>query len=172
MDVLELGNLLRRFPQNLSGGERQRVALGRALLSGPELLLMDEPLASLDAPLKARVLAYLERVVAEWNIPTLFVTHGQAEVRRAADWVVVMERGRLVGSGTPDEALGQPAPLGWGNAAGPVNLLRLEQVEIIDQQVTARIGSQTLFLPPLEAGAPRPPLCNSLPPTWSSAAAT
>ncbi len=58
---------------------------------------MDEPLASLDAPLKARVLAYLQRVVAEWNVPTLFVTHGQAEVRRAADWVVVIQGGRLVG---------------------------------------------------------------------------
>ncbi len=102
-EVLEIGQLLRRYPAGLSGGERQRVALGRALLSGPELLLMDEPLASLDAPLKARILAYLERVVAEWDVPTLFVTHGQAEVRRAADWVVVVDRGRLVGSGTPDE---------------------------------------------------------------------
>ena len=96
--VLEIGSLLPRFPRNLSGGERQRVALGRALLSGPELLLMDEPLASLDAPLRDRVLSYLERAVAEWNIPTLFVTHAQAEVRRAAQWVILMEKGRVVGS--------------------------------------------------------------------------
>ncbi|MGA2069237.1 MAG: ATP-binding cassette domain-containing protein [Thermoguttaceae bacterium] len=105
VDVLEVGPLLRRFPRNLSGGERQRVALGRALLSGPELLLMDEPLASLDVPLRDRVLAYLERAVAEWNIPTLFVTHAQAEVRRAAEWVVLLQEGRLTGAGTPDEAL-------------------------------------------------------------------
>ena len=80
--MLELGDLLSRYPKSLSGGERQRVALGRALLSNPELLLMDEPLAALDEALKLRVLAYLERVVTEWNIPTLFVSHGQAEVRR------------------------------------------------------------------------------------------
>ena len=83
------------------------------MLSGPELLLMDEPLASLDAPLKTRILAYLERVVVEWDIPALYVTHSQAEVRRAADWVVVLENGHVVGAGEPDDALGQPAPLGW-----------------------------------------------------------
>jgi len=66
---------------------------------------MDEPLASLDVPLRDRVLAYLERAVAEWNIPTLFVTHAQAEVRRAAEWVVLLQEGRLTGAGTPDEAL-------------------------------------------------------------------
>ena len=84
IETLEIGGLLQRYPRNLSGGEKQRVALGRALLSGPELLLMDEPLASLDAPLSTRILAYLERVVAQWDIPTLFVTHSQVEVRRAA----------------------------------------------------------------------------------------
>lgn len=109
VDVLEIGPLLRRFPRNLSGGERQRVALGRALLSEPELLLMDEPLASLDAPLRDRVLTYLERAVAEWNIPTLFVTHAEGEVRRAAQWVVLLQAGHVVGAGTPDQVLGLAA---------------------------------------------------------------
>lgn len=112
VEVLEIGGLLSRLPYNLSGGERQRVALGRALLSGPELLLMDEPLASLDAPLKARVLAYLEQVASVWNIPTLFVTHAQSEVRRAADWVLLIEHGRLLGSGQVDEVLPRPEPVG------------------------------------------------------------
>ncbi len=150
VDVLEIGPLLKRYPRNLSGGERQRVAIGRALLSGPQLLLMDEPLASLDTPLKARILAYLQRVVTEWNVPTLFVTHAQAEVRRLADWVVILQQGRVVASGPPDEALSRPEPLGWKNSVGPVNLLRLEQVGFSDGHATGRVGQQVLHLPPIE----------------------
>jgi molybdate transport system ATP-binding protein len=144
VDVLEIGPLLRRRPASLSGGERQRVALGRALLSAPELLVMDEPLASLDGSLKLKVLAYLERVVAEWDVPTLFVTHSQAEVRRAAGWVVVINQGRLVTAGSPEEALSEPEPLGWGNSAGPMNLLRADSVEPRAHGVTVHIGDQTL----------------------------
>ena len=147
VDVLEIGSLLKRYPCNLSGGECQRVALGRALLSGPELLLMDEPLASLDDPLKGRILAYLERVVAEWDIPALFVTHGQAEVRRVAQWVVVIEKGRLVCAGSPDEALGQPTPMTWTDSTGPVNLLRIEQIAYTEGHVAASVGGHSIFLP-------------------------
>jgi len=153
IDVLEISGLLQRHPRNLSGGEKQRVALGRALLSGPELLLMDEPLASLDAPLKTRILAYLERVVTEWDIPALFVTHSQAEVRRAAQWVVVLEKGHVIGAGTPEDALGQPEPLGWTNATGPMNLLRLDRVEATGNEIRGWIGSQVLLLPPQPPGA-------------------
>lgn len=150
VDVLEIGGLLARYPRNLSGGEKQRVALGRALLSGPEILLLDEPLAALDAGLRTKILAYLERVVAEWDLPALYVTHSQLEVRRAAEWVVVLGGGRLVGQGTPDDALTEPEPLGWGNDAGPVNLVRLDAVESNESHLTARIGDQQLFLPPGE----------------------
>ena len=108
VEVLEIGQILTRYPRNLSGGERQRVALGRAILSGPEILLMDEPLASLDAPLKLRILLYLEQAVAEWDIPAFYVTHAQAEVRRAAQWGVVINRGSLVTTGPPDEVLTRP----------------------------------------------------------------
>ena len=151
VDVLEIGDLLDRFPANLSGGERQRVAIGRTLLSGPELLMMDEPLASLDSALKARILAYLERVVAEWGIPTLFVTHSQAEVRRLADWVVILQQGHVVGDGTPEEALSRPEPLGWKNSMGPVNLLRLDRVESNNGHATGRVGDQILHLPRLDS---------------------
>jgi molybdate transport system ATP-binding protein len=105
IQVLELGELLGRYPRNLSGGERQRVALGRALLSGPELLLLDEPMAGLDGALKDRVLAYLERVVAEWSVPTLYVSHDATDVRRLAEQVIVLESGRVTTSGVPDEVL-------------------------------------------------------------------
>ena len=147
IDVLEIAALLDRYPEGLSGGEQQRVGLGRALLSGPELLLMDEPLASLDAPLKARVLAYLERVVSEWGIPTLFVTHAQAEVRRAADWVVLIENGRLLADGIPEEVLTRPEPLGWTDSAGPVNLLRVEEIEEQAGLAIARVGGHRIQLP-------------------------
>jgi molybdate transport system ATP-binding protein len=153
IDVLELGGLLGRYPRSLSGGESQRVALGRALLSSPELLLMDEPLTALDEPLKLRILNYVERVVAEWHVPTLFVSHDQAAVRRLASWVVVIERGRLVAAGRPDEALGQPAPLGFKNSAGPANLVRIEQCTVRDGHWVGRLGDQDLHLPPQD----RPP---------------
>lgn len=105
IEVLELGDLLARYPRNLSGGEKQRVALARALVSGPELLLMDEPLAALDTPLKDRVLAYLERVMAEWHVPTIYVSHNAAEVRRLAQQVVAVEAGRVIHSGPPHDVL-------------------------------------------------------------------
>ena len=142
IEVLEIGPLVRRFPRNLSGGEQQRVALGRALLSGPELLLMDEPLASLDAPLRDRVLSYLERAAAEWNIPILLVTHSQTEVRRAAQWVVLMEKGRMVGAGRPDDALSRPEPLTWTGATGLINILRLEKVEMREGTCMALVGAK------------------------------
>jgi molybdate transport system ATP-binding protein len=105
IEVLELGELLTRYPRNLSGGEKQRVALGRSLLSEPELLLMDEPLAALDEGLKDRVLAYLERIVSEWRVPTIYVSHNAVEVRRLAERVIVIESGRVTQCGTPDEVL-------------------------------------------------------------------
>src|SRR5262245_21701820 len=150
VEVLELVELLERYPRNLSGGERQRVALGRALLSSPDLLLMDEPLAALDAALKSRILTYLERVIHEWNVPTLFVSHGQGEVRRLAGYVVGLENGKVVASGTPEDALSQERPLRWRNSTGPVNLLRIEQAELRDGHWVGRLGQQSLHLPPLK----------------------
>jgi molybdate transport system ATP-binding protein len=101
--VLELGDLLERRPHSLSGGQRQRVALGRALLCGPDLLLFDEPLSSVDDELKQRVLEYMRRVVQEWRIPTLYVTHNLAETMQIADWVVRLEQGRVLAAGRPDD---------------------------------------------------------------------
>ncbi len=105
IEVLELGDLLRRYPGNLSGGEKQRVALGRSLLSGPELLLLDEPLASLDEALKDRILTYFERIIAEWHVPLIYVSHNAAEVRRLADRVIAVAAGRVVGMGSAEDVL-------------------------------------------------------------------
>jgi molybdate transport system ATP-binding protein len=102
--LLGIAPLLRRRPRALSGGERQRVALGRALLSRPRLLLMDEPLAALDGPRKAEIMPFLERLRDVARVPVLYVTHALDEVDRLADTLVLMEQGRVLAAG-PLEAL-------------------------------------------------------------------
>ncbi len=109
IDVLGLSPFLERRPATLSGGERRRVALGRALLSRPDLLLLDEPLSGLDRDLKERVLEHLLRVRDEFPIPILFVTHEASEVAALADEVVLLESGRVRARGTPGNVLGQPS---------------------------------------------------------------
>lgn len=103
--LLEIGHLLDRPVTNLSGGESQRVALARAVLSRPRLLLLDEPLASLDIGLKEKILPYLRRVRDEFAIPMIYVTHNPAEVLSLADWVVMIRGGRVVAQGVPREVL-------------------------------------------------------------------
>ena len=98
VSMLEIAPLLDRTVTTLSGGERQRVALARALMAAPALLLLDEPLAALDRGLRERILPYLERIRDELAIPMLYVSHAEAEVRAVADWVVVMDGGRVAHS--------------------------------------------------------------------------
>jgi molybdate transport system ATP-binding protein len=102
VELLGLAALLGRRPGRLSGGERQRVALGRALLSRPRLLLMDEPLAALDAGRKTEVLPFLIRIRDVARVPILYVTHALDEVDRLADTLVLMEAGRVLACGTPE----------------------------------------------------------------------
>jgi molybdate transport system ATP-binding protein len=97
--LLELRYLLDRRPGNLSGGERQRVAIARALMMYPKLLLLDEPLASLDAARKAEILPYLEKLRDETGVPMVYVSHHAAEVRRLATAVVRIEAGRVIATG-------------------------------------------------------------------------
>lgn len=99
IELLGIGHLLERRPLTLSGGERQRVAIARALLANPRLLLMDEPLASLDQSRKREILPYLERLHASLAIPLLYVTHSTDEVARLADHLVIMDAGRVIAHG-------------------------------------------------------------------------
>ena len=100
--LLDIGQLLDRRPRMLSGGERQRVAVGRALLMRPRLLLLDEPLASLDAGHKREILPYLVRLRDEAKVPIVYVSHMPAEVRRIATEVVLLNDGKVVASGGLD----------------------------------------------------------------------
>jgi molybdate transport system ATP-binding protein len=97
LSMLEITELIDRRVTQLSGGERQRVALGRALMSGPSLLLLDEPLAAVDVPLRRRILPYLQRVRDELRIPIVYVSHDREEVDALADTVIRIESGRIAG---------------------------------------------------------------------------
>ena len=103
--ILDIAALEDRSVQGLSGGERQRTALARALVSRPRLLLLDEPLGALDAPLRRRILPYLVRIRDEYALPTVLVSHDALETQALCDEVVVLERGRIVARGRPDEVL-------------------------------------------------------------------
>jgi molybdate transport system ATP-binding protein len=99
IELLGLARLLDRSPHNLSGGERQRVAIGRALLSQPKLLLMDEPLSALDRPTKNEILPFLERLHARLSLPVFYISHDMSEIERLADHLVLMQHGHVVGAG-------------------------------------------------------------------------
>jgi len=94
--MLEIDRLLDRRVTDLSGGERQRVAVGRALMSGPSLLLLDEPLAAVDVPLRRRILPYLQRVRDELRIPIVYVSHDREEVAELAEVVVLIDAGKII----------------------------------------------------------------------------
>jgi molybdate transport system ATP-binding protein len=108
VELLGLRDLLDRRPGNLSGGEKQRVAIGRALLSSPRLLLLDEPLASLDAHRKSEVLQYIELIRDEVKVPIVYVSHSVEEVVRIADTVVLMSAGAVLAVGPAEDIMGRP----------------------------------------------------------------
>ncbi len=122
VDLLGIGPLLVRRPGRLSGGEKQRVAIGRALLANPRLLLMDEPLASLDGARKDEILPYLERLRDHGNVPIIYVSHAAAEVARLATTIVLIADGRVQAVGPATEIMGRAGqyPLAGGFEAGAV----------------------------------------------------
>lgn len=152
VDLLGIGRLLDRRPGGLSGGEKQRVAIGRAILSHPRLLLMDEPLAALDEGRKAEILPYLERLRDELRLPILYVSHSVAEVARLATTVVLLDAGRVVTVGPVTEVLADPAmaPVMGLREAGAMISARLVGQEG-DGLTRFETGGGPLWLP--EVGA-------------------
>ena len=153
-EMLGIGHLLDRRPHGLSGGERQRVAIGRALLARPRLLLLDEPLAALDEARKAEILPYIERLRDEAGVPIVYVSHAVSEVARLATTVIVLEAGRVAASG-PAEAILRRADLMPVHEAEAGALLDMV-VETADPEtgLTALVGTAGRLLVPGLARAP------------------
>jgi molybdate transport system ATP-binding protein len=148
VELLGIGPLLDRGPGNLSGGEKQRVAIGRALLSSPRLLLMDEPLAALDDERKAEILPYLERLRDETAMPIVYVSHSVAEVARLSDRVVMMSDGRVEMTGTPSEVLsGSQLQSSERREAGVVLSGTVESIDPAHSLATVRLSSEVLVVP-------------------------
>jgi molybdate transport system ATP-binding protein len=149
VDLLGIEALLDRRPETLSGGEKQRVAIGRALLSSPRLLLMDEPLAALDDERKAEILPYLERLRDEVAMPIVYVSHSVAEVVRLADRVVMLKDGRVHAAGTPGDVFGGSSSLSSGERrdAGAVLTGVAETIDFRHRMATIRLSEASIVVP-------------------------
>jgi molybdate transport system ATP-binding protein len=139
--VLEIEPLLDRQVDLLSGGERQRVALGRALCSGPRLLLLDEPLASLDAGLRRRVLPFLHKVQSEFGLPMLIVSHNPVEVQALCEELIVLRDGKIIAQGEPRAVLTRPEIFPLAEHEGYENMLSGSVVESRNETSVVRLGS-------------------------------
>jgi molybdate transport system ATP-binding protein len=150
--LLGLEALLSRHPRDLSGGEKQRIALGRALLANPRLLLMDEPLAGLDQPRKEEILPFIERLRDELGIPIIYVSHSMPEIVRLADTMVLISKGRVEAVGPVDELTSRLdlRPLTGRYEAGAVITARVERQDEAFALTELSFAGGTLLVPRLE----------------------
>ena len=148
VDLLGIAPLLARRPNTLSGGERQRVAIGRALLAQPKLLLMDEPLASLDAPRKAEILPFLGRLKTALKLPVIYVTHAPDEVNRLADTLVLIEAGHVTAAGPLSQIAGRAdLPFGQRDDAGALLLGRIAAHDPARALTRLDAGGSAIWVP-------------------------
>ena len=149
--LLDIAHLLARRPHALSGGERQRIAIGRALLSQPRLLLMDEPLSGLDATRKAEILPFLIRLKTALSLPILYVTHALEEVTALADTLVLLRAGRVELAGPLQALTGQAdGPLARRDDAGVVLMAEVVAHDPPRRLTRLRVGEMVLLVPLLE----------------------
>lgn len=150
VEMLGIGSLLGRRPAGLSGGEAQRVAIGRALLSAPRLVIADEPLAALDDDRRAEILPYFEALRDQFDIPMLYVSHATDEVARLATTVIALENGRIARAGPASVVLSDPAitPTGAGAAGAVLDTRVIGHSE--DGLTTLSVGPQHLLIPRID----------------------
>ena len=153
VELLGIGHLLKRYPITLSGGEKQRVAIGRALLTDPEILLMDEPLSALDLPRKRELMNYLERLSKEINIPILYVTHSLDELLRLAERVVLLTNGKVEAYDVLESIWESPLFLPWKqeNEQSAVLSLPVFMHNPSYKMTALSIGEQNIWINQVEA---------------------
>ncbi|HWT60295.1 MAG TPA: molybdenum ABC transporter ATP-binding protein, partial [Rhizobium sp.] len=156
VDLLGIEPLLERSPGKLSGGEKQRVAIGRALLSAPRLLLMDEPLAALDEARKAEILPYLERLRDQTEIPIIYVSHSIAEVARLANQVVVLRDGKVEATGPAVDILSRPSAAADRKEAGALLEGTVESFDVRHRLSTVALKSSQLHIPSAALASGKP----------------
>ena len=144
VERLELGGLEHRAPRELSGGQQQRVALGRALAVDPELLLLDEPLSALDAPLRRQLRVDLERTLRDWRISAVLVTHDLSEAYQLADRVIVYDQGRVIQASSKTEFLWQPSSERVARLIGLRNLMSGRVVKAAPDRIQLQWRGQLL----------------------------
>ena len=157
IDLLGIGALLDRSTVNLSGGEKQRVAIARALVTKPKILLLDEPLASLDIARRKEILPWLERLHRELQIPVIYVTHSLDELARLADHVVMLDQGRVSASGNLQDICTHPImAMAAGDEAGVVIESTIQRIDREFHLAEVGFGNGTLWVRDggIEAGAP------------------
>jgi len=149
VEILEITELLERYPSQLSGGQRQRVAIARALAMEPRLLLMDEPLASLDGGLKSRIIPYLHHIKNAYEIPIIYVTHAITEAMALADQAFLLDDGKVTTSGEPYQILASPSALPIAHLTGVENIFSLPVASSDKMKgiTELEIGGQQLVIP-------------------------